>query len=144
MYVSVRLFSLSLWPAGSLLNARVASEAVEIIVTAKIAENSKTESNTDLSIFNFMVFSTSIHFWSKNCLSSIENKRCMKQQSEFEITVRAVIAPQTVSSYGSVSISHRSNFDFVGALDQHDLVQTAQVHFFRSKQVVLTGLSCET
>lgn len=68
----------------------------------------------------------------------------MKQQSEFEITVRAVIAPQTVSSYGSVSISHRSNFDFVGALDQHDLVQTAQVHFFRSKQVVLTGLSCET
>jgi len=44
------------------------------------------------------------------------------------ITVRAVIAPQTVSSYGSVSISHRSNFDFVGALNQHNLVQIAQVH----------------
>jgi hypothetical protein len=44
------------------------------------------------------------------------------------VTVRAVIAPQTVSSYGSVLISHRSNFDFVGALNQHNLVQIAQVH----------------
>jgi hypothetical protein len=44
------------------------------------------------------------------------------------ITVRAVIAPKTVSSYGSISISHRSNFDFVGALNQHNLVQIAQVH----------------
>jgi len=44
------------------------------------------------------------------------------------VTVRAVIAPRTTSSYGGVSISHRSNFDFVGALDQHNLVQIAQVH----------------
>jgi hypothetical protein len=44
------------------------------------------------------------------------------------ITVRAVIAPQTESDYGRVTISHRSNFDLVGTLNQHNHIQIAQVH----------------
>jgi hypothetical protein len=51
------------------------------------------------------------------------------------ITVQGVIAPQTESDYGSVSISHRSNFDFVGALNKHHLVQIAQVHSHPSKWI---------
>jgi len=44
------------------------------------------------------------------------------------ITIQAVIAPKTKSSFGRVSTSHRSNFDFVRTLNRHNLVQVAQVH----------------
>jgi hypothetical protein len=44
------------------------------------------------------------------------------------VTVHAVIAPKTESSYGRVSTSHRANFDFVEYLNSYNLIQIAQVH----------------
>jgi hypothetical protein len=78
------------WTAGSLASAWVASEAVEIIVTAKIAENSKIESAMYLSTFRFMFF-TSIHFWSKNCLSYIENKKSLASHEGLVRALRVLI-----------------------------------------------------
>jgi len=42
--------------------------------------------------------------------------------------VKAVIAPETDSDYGRVSTSHKSNLNFVLALNELDLIQLAQVH----------------
>jgi hypothetical protein len=44
------------------------------------------------------------------------------------VLVRAVIAPKTKSNSGRVFVSHRSNFDFIGALAKLNLLQVAQVH----------------
>ena len=44
------------------------------------------------------------------------------------IIVFILIAPKTVSNYGRVSTSPRSNFDVVRFLNKHNGVQVAQVH----------------
>jgi hypothetical protein len=51
------------------------------------------------------------------------------------LVVKAVIAPQTVSDWGMVRTSHRSNVDFVRALNRYNLVQVAQVHSHPSSWV---------
>lgn len=45
-----------------------------------------------------------------------------------KININALIAPKTTSSWGNVSVSHKSNFNFVGALSKYNLIQVAQVH----------------
>lgn len=50
-----------------------------------------------------------------------------KKESE-RITVSTVIAPKTVSDYGRVSTSPRSNFDVVRLLNKHNVIQIAHVH----------------
>ncbi len=50
------------------------------------------------------------------------------QKDDDRITVSIVIAPKTVSSYGRVATSQRSNFDVVRLLNKHNGVQIAQVH----------------
>lgn len=45
-----------------------------------------------------------------------------------ESTITTVIAPKTSSSYGRVSTSHSSNFEFIKELNQRGLVHIAQVH----------------
>ncbi len=42
--------------------------------------------------------------------------------------VKAVVAPETESNYGSVSTSHKSNLDFILTLNNLGLIQIAQVH----------------
>ena len=50
------------------------------------------------------------------------------QKDGNKITVSIVIAPKTVSDYGRVSTSPRSNFDVVRLLNEYNGVQIAQVH----------------
>jgi len=50
-----------------------------------------------------------------------------KKEGE-RITVSTLIVPKTVSDYGRVSTSPRSNFDVVRLLNKHNCVQIAQVH----------------
>ena len=50
-----------------------------------------------------------------------------KREGE-RITVSIFIAPKTVSDYGRVSTSPRSNFDVVRLLNKHNGIQVAQVH----------------
>ncbi len=45
-----------------------------------------------------------------------------------EAKITTVIAPETSSSYGRVSTSHSSNFEFIKELNKRDLVHIAQVH----------------
>ena len=44
------------------------------------------------------------------------------------ITISTVIAPKTESSSGRVSTSYKSNFDFVIALNEREIIEIAQVH----------------
>ncbi len=50
------------------------------------------------------------------------------KQEGNRITVLMVIAPRTESDFGRVSVSNRSNFDFVRALSRNSFIQVAQVH----------------
>ncbi len=50
------------------------------------------------------------------------------QKDGDKITVSIVIAPKTMSDYGRVSTSPRSNFDVVRLLNKYNGVQIAQVH----------------
>jgi hypothetical protein len=50
------------------------------------------------------------------------------QKEGDRITVAILIAPKTVSDYGRVSTSPRSNFDVVRLLNKYNGVQIAQVH----------------
>jgi hypothetical protein len=52
-----------------------------------------------------------------------------------KMNITAVIAPKTTSGPGNVSVSHKSNFDFVGALSKYNLIQVAQVHSHPSQWV---------
>ena len=45
-----------------------------------------------------------------------------------EAKITTVIAPKTSSSYGRVSTSHASNFEFIKELNKRGLVHIAQVH----------------
>ena len=51
------------------------------------------------------------------------------------ITATSVIAPKTEFDWGRVTVSHKSNFDFVEALNKHNLIQVAQVHSHPSEWV---------
>lgn len=51
------------------------------------------------------------------------------------VTVKAVIAPKTTFSWGNVSVSHKSNYNFVGALSKNNLIHLAQVHSHPSEWV---------
>ncbi|WP_100183269.1 hypothetical protein [Candidatus Nitrosotenuis aquarius] len=52
-----------------------------------------------------------------------------------EISITAIIAPDTESDFGRVTTSHRSNFEFVKTLNNNKIIQIAQVHSHPSSWV---------